>query len=157
MADYSRARTSMETLLAFAISQLQAQSNLDVRTVYTTDIRDIWGYLDDIQPDIKPVAAVSISEVVRKKEPQSIYVLYVFVIAKDLGSLDFTLAANQSALEKVYSALDYQVYPVDSSSLPLGSQTVFRADKDAQTMTTYMGDPGDKNMIFKCTFYIEDH
>lgn len=147
-------------LLSFAKTQLEAQTDLDVRTFYSTDTKRIYSYLPNMRPDLKSLAILAYPHAIRKKEPQTIYAFYVYVIVKDWGSLDTALTRNQATLEKVYSALDYQVYPVDSSVHPFGSSAVFRADKDdgeAMSIWSNQFDENGKNTVFRCEFFIEDN
>ena len=156
MADYSRNRTTVEDWLAFILAQLGTISNLDVRTYQHAEIREIYKYLVTIKPDNETVAAVCYPFVERKDEPQSIYCFYVYVISKDWGSLDNSLASAQSMIEQIYSVLDFQLYPVIPADPVLGSPSLFYAKRDDMEALSYY-DNNSKNMVFRLTFMIEDH
>ncbi len=153
MANYSRTRTSPADLLAFIQARLAAVTTLDVQTFHVSNEDELFNYLATIQPENNPVAAISMPVVIRKNEPQSVYVFHVYVITKDCGSRDIAMAENITAVSSVYDAIDFQLYPETAPDPINGSPALFFADRDDHNDIEKLG----KNTVYRCTFYVEDN
>jgi len=153
MADFSRTRVPVDTLLTFIRSQLATITAVDVnvQTFYGGNENELFNY-NIIKPTVKPVVVVSYPRCTRKMEPQTIYEFYVYIVTSTPANRATAFTANQSVIESVLWALDFQLYPLISPA-PLGSTSLFYANRDSQIVIQERGG----STVFRLEFIIEDN
>lgn len=106
MADYSRTRTALKTVVSNIKTLLSAYAGWNVGEFAYSSHEDMFDFLDSIQP---PCCILSYIDSKASDSPALTHYFSIIIVTMNMGNFIAALDSAQDLVDEVYDRLDYQL------------------------------------------------